>query len=63
MNAISALHTSGGFKTVKRESAQQVKSPSEKSDDMPYQINNCHAMASDGDLVKERWPDLYTGTS
>jgi len=52
-----------GYKTVKREAAQQVKSPTEKSDDMPYQINNCHAMASDGDLVKERWPHLYTGAS
>ncbi|MBV9654318.1 MAG: DUF2889 domain-containing protein [Acetobacteraceae bacterium] len=24
-------------------------------------MNTCHAYASDGPLVRERWPDLYTG--
>jgi hypothetical protein len=25
-------------------------------------MNTCHAYASDGPLVRERWPDLYTGS-
>ncbi|MCW9035934.1 MAG: DUF2889 domain-containing protein [Alphaproteobacteria bacterium] len=29
--------------------------------DRPYQLNGCHALASDGPMVKERYPELYTG--
>lgn len=52
-----------GFKTVKRESGQDDRPPAEKRDDRPYQVNSCHALASDGELVRYRWPELYTGTS
>lgn len=27
----------------------------------PALLNTCHAFASDGSLVKRRWPDFYTG--
>lgn len=27
----------------------------------PARIDTCHAFASDGELVKERWPEFYTG--
>ena len=51
-----------GFKTVKRESGQDDVPPSEKADDKPYQVNSCHALASDGEIVQNRWPELYTGS-
>ena len=28
----------------------------------PAQIDGCHALASDGAVVKRRWPQFYTGT-
>jgi hypothetical protein len=27
----------------------------------PARIDTCHALASDGEVVKKRWPDFYTG--
>ena len=27
----------------------------------PKRIDSCHALASDGDVVKKRWPEFYTG--
>ena len=27
----------------------------------PFQIDKCHAWASDGEIVREEWPDFYTG--
>ena len=27
----------------------------------PVRVDTCHVYASDGELVKERWPDFYTG--
>ncbi len=27
----------------------------------PARLNTCHVFASDGELVKQRWPDFYTG--
>ncbi len=27
----------------------------------PPRIDTCHAMASDGEGVKTRWPEFYTG--
>ena len=50
-----------GFKTVKREAGLNKKANSELTDNASYQINTCHAMASDSEIVKERWPLLYTG--
>lgn len=28
----------------------------------PAQINRCHVFASDGEVIKERWPEFYTGS-
>ena len=30
-------------------------------DARPKRIDSCHALASDGDVVKKRWPEFYTG--
>ena len=49
-----------GYKTVKREAGQN-KTLKDKTEDMPYQVNTCHAMSSHGEVVKKRWPHLYTG--
>lgn len=27
----------------------------------PAQIDRCHVFASDGEMIKERWPEFYTG--
>ncbi len=51
-----------GFKTVAREAGQHGVAAARKADDRPYQINTCHALASDGDIVRDRWPEHYTGT-
>jgi hypothetical protein len=50
-----------GFKTVKREAASRDRAAAERTGDSPYQIDSCHMLASDGALVRERWPDRYTG--
>lgn len=50
-----------GFKTVKREAAKRHVVPAERTDDSPYQVNTCHMLASDGPIVRERWPQYYTG--
>ena len=50
-----------GFKNVKRDSGQDELPPAERRDDKPYQINTCHALASNGEIVRARWPGLYTG--
>ncbi len=51
-----------GFKSVIRESGQDEAAPEDRVDDKPYQINTCHALASDGDIVRDRWPELFTGS-
>jgi hypothetical protein len=50
-----------GFKSVIRESGQDDAAPEDRRDDKPYQVNTCHALASNGDIVRDRWPELYTG--
>ena len=52
-----------GYKTVKREVEKNKQTSKEQTNDMPYQVDTCYAMASDGAVVKKRWPHLYTGTS
>ena len=51
-----------GFKSVIRESGQDDAAPEDRVDDKPYQVNTCHALASNGPIVRDRWPDLYTGS-
>ena len=50
-----------GFKTVQREAGIKSTLDTKQVDYSPYQINTCHALSSSGPIVKERWPDLYTG--
>ena len=49
-----------GFKT-KKKAGTNKEANLKVADYAPYQINTCHAMASDSEIVKERWPRLYTG--
>ena len=51
-----------GFKTVKREAGKLDQDAAARNDSAPYQVNTCHTMASDGPVVKDRWPHLYTGS-
>ena len=44
------------FPLRERERASQP--PAKK----PVLLNSCYAFASDSDVVKERWPDFYTGS-
>lgn len=44
----------------------RVKSPDgvpfgEAKGKRPQRIDSCHALASDGEVVKKRWPEFYTG--
>ena len=38
---------------------EDAKPPAERAS--PPALNNCHAMASDSPVVKQRWPRAYTG--
>ena len=51
-----------GFKSVIRESGQDDAAPEDRVDDKPHQVNTCHALASNGNIVRDRWPELYTGS-
>lgn len=48
------------FPVLARERAGQPEGDG-KASKRPLLINTCHAFASDGDLVRQRWPDHYTG--
>ena len=50
-----------GFKTIQREAGKENTPKIKQVDYPPHQINTCFALSSDGPIVKERWPDLYTG--
>jgi hypothetical protein len=56
------------FPVLARERAGQVEGGSEGSAGgkagaakRPVLLNTCHAFAADGPLVRERWPEHYTG--
>jgi len=51
-----------GFKSVIRESGQDDAAPEDRVDDKPYQVNSCHVLASNGDIVRNRRPELFTGS-
>ncbi len=42
---------------VAKRAEQQAKTP----DKRPWIIDSCHAWASDGEAVRQRWPQFYTG--
>lgn len=50
------------YKTVRRSKNTSTDIASAGADDSSSQIDTCHAFASDGEVVRERWPDLYTGS-
>ncbi|MPY71920.1 MAG: DUF2889 domain-containing protein [Alphaproteobacteria bacterium] len=51
-----------GFKTVNREKRAGGIGETPVDDRQPYHVNSCHALASDGPIVRDRWPQFYTGT-
>ncbi|MFQ5955248.1 MAG: DUF2889 domain-containing protein, partial [Kiloniellales bacterium] len=42
-------------------SARQRKRPERPSRKAPGHLNTCHALATDSEVVKEHWPQFYTG--
>lgn len=50
------------FKTVRRAKNKSTAVEKAGADDSPFQIDTCHALASDGEVVRKRWPDFYTGS-
>jgi len=50
------------FKTVRKATNKSTAVGTAGTDDSPSQINTCHALASDSHVVRERWPDRYTGS-
>ena len=50
------------FKTVRRAKNTSTDPDKAGSDESHRQINSCHALASDSDIVRRRWPDHYTGS-
>ena len=41
----------------RRKKPQPEDAPRRK----PWHLDTCHALASDGPIVKKDWPDFYTG--
>ena len=50
------------FKTVRKATNMSTAVEKAGTDDSPSQIDSCHALAGDGDVVRDRWPDHYTGS-
>lgn len=49
------------YKTVRRAANTATSVAKAGTDDNPSQIDTCHALASDGEVVRKRWPASYTG--
>ncbi|EKE76900.1 DUF2889 domain-containing protein [Oceanibaculum indicum] len=54
--ATTAYQTLVGQRRKKPEAPAQDAPPRK-----PWHIDTCHALASDGPIVKKDWPDFYTG--
>ena len=54
----------GGLATVAYQTLYPVRAKNRKEEprkDKPGLLNSCHAFDSAGGIVKETWPDFYTG--
>jgi len=38
-----------------------AKKPKAGDEERPRLLNSCHAMRSDGAVIKQHWPQFYTG--
>ncbi len=47
------------FQTMNYNRHRQEQQPT--GDNKPRMIDSCVALVSDGDVVKNRWPEFYTG--
>lgn len=52
--ATTAFQTIYPIKSRRQESRPDAKKP--------LMLDSCHALASDGEIVKRHWPQFYTGT-
>jgi hypothetical protein len=43
------------------KSADGVAAGDARPSERPKRIDTCHALAADGEVVKKRWPEFYTG--
>lgn len=57
--AVATLHTVHGGKALRRREAGEEEAPVTRR---PGIIDTCHALASDGPVVKREWPAFHTGT-
>ena len=54
----------GALATVAYQTLYPVRAKNRKEEprkDKPGLLNSCHAFDSAGEIVKETWPDFYTG--
>lgn len=42
--------------------SKRGRRPSEKAGTKPFHIDSCHALRSDGEVVKEHYPEWYSGS-
>lgn len=52
-----AYQTMGPTRAQSRREAAEGVAPGKR----PARIDTCHALAADGEVVKARWPEFYTG--
>ncbi len=52
-----AYQTMGPTRSQAKRQAAEGVAPERR----PARINTCHALAADGDVVRRRWPEHYTG--
>lgn len=55
--ATTAFQALAGRRRERDEDAQASRSTRER----PAMLDTCHALASDGEVVREHWPEHYTG--
>ena len=49
------------FQTIMPIKNRRVWDEGEKPKEKPWVLDTCHALASDSPVVKDRWPEYYTG--
>lgn len=50
------------FQTMYSRAGREQMENKDKPTRRPLHIDTCHALRSDGEIVKQAWPDYYTGS-
>ena len=50
------------FQTMYSRAGREQTDSKEKPKRRPLHIDSCHVLKSDGEVVKQAWPDYYTGS-